>query len=70
MKKMIYFTSLFLVLFASCVKPEGWTEPVIVEPPPVEVEPTYPPLTDAEILDRVQRESLKYFWDFAETNSK
>lgn len=70
MKKMSYLITLLLVFFSACVKPEGWTEPVIEEEPPVAVEPTYPPLTDEELLDRVQRESLKYFWDFAETNSK
>ncbi|NMH26962.1 beta-glucosidase [Flavobacterium sp. SE-s28] len=29
-----------------------------------------PVYTDAELLDRVQQESFKYFWDYAESNSK
>ncbi|RYZ48649.1 MAG: beta-glucosidase [Sphingobacteriales bacterium] len=32
--------------------------------------PTAPVLTDTELLDKVQKESFKYFWDYAETNSK
>jgi hypothetical protein len=27
-------------------------------------------MTDEEILDKVQKDALKYFWDYAETNSK
>lgn len=29
-----------------------------------------PPLTDQEALDQVQKDALKYFWDYAESNSK
>lgn len=28
------------------------------------------PLTDAEALDQVQKDAIKYFWDYAEPNSK
>jgi hypothetical protein len=28
------------------------------------------PLTDTEVLNQVQKEALKYFWEYAETNSK
>ena len=73
MKTMYCFLISLLLFNISCTNPEGWTEPVIEEAPivpPVPVEPTYPNLTDNELLDRVQKESLKYFWDFAETNSK
>jgi hypothetical protein len=28
------------------------------------------PLTDAQLQDQVQKDALKYFWDYAETNSK
>lgn len=28
------------------------------------------PLTDTEALDQVQKDAIKYFWDYAETNSK
>jgi len=39
---------------------------------PLPTNPTTPitPLTDAEALDMVQKDALKYFWDYAETNSK
>lgn len=37
---------------------------------PVDDTPTGPVLTDTELLDKVQRESFKYFWDYAESNSK
>lgn len=32
--------------------------------------PTEPTLTDQQLLDLVQKDALKYFWDYAETNSK
>ncbi|MFI0491866.1 MAG: beta-glucosidase, partial [Flavobacterium sp.] len=28
------------------------------------------PLTDTEALDQVQKDAIKYFWDYAEVNSK
>lgn len=48
----------FLLLFVSCSKDTSTqTE-----------EPTV--LTDEEILNLAQKDALKYFWDYAETNSK
>jgi hypothetical protein len=40
--------------------------------PTVPEEPTPPVvvLTDNEMLDKVQKDALKYFWEYAETNSK
>jgi hypothetical protein len=32
--------------------------------------PTPTPLTDAEAMDQVQKDVIKYFWEYAETNSK
>ena len=32
--------------------------------------PTEPTLTDQQLLDLVQKDAMKYFWDYAETNSK
>ena len=29
-----------------------------------------PALTDTEAMDQVQKDAIKYFWDYAETNSK
>lgn len=72
MKIMYSFLVLLLISCNSCTKTEGWTEPIIDEPVVIvePVEPTYPSLTDDELLDKVQKESLKYFWEYAETNSK
>jgi len=65
--------ALLLLSVSSCSKPDWWSEPVIAEEPiviPEPQEPIYPPLTDDELLDRVQKDALKYFWDYAEINSK
>lgn len=73
---MKYMYPLFTILIFSlnsCSSPDWWSEPVVVEDPivvPEPTEPTYPNLTDDELLDKVQQESLKYFWEYAETNSK
>lgn len=32
-------------------------------------DPGLPPLSDEELLDKVQQQTFKYFWDFAEPNS-
>lgn len=73
MKFMYPLIALVLIFFSSCTEQEAWTEPIIVEEPvvvPEPAEPTYPNLTDDELLNKVQSESLKYFWEYAETNSK
>ncbi|CAN0602607.1 unnamed protein product, partial [Ectocarpus sp. 12 AP-2014] len=41
--------------------PETPTEP--------EPDPEVPEITDEELLDLTQRETFKYFWDYAEANS-
>lgn len=39
---------------------------------PLPTTPTVPiiPLTDAQAMDQVQKDAIKYFWDYAEPNSK
>jgi hypothetical protein len=39
---------------------------------PLPTNPTTPtkPLTDAEAMDQVQKDAIKYFWDYADPNSK
>lgn len=62
--KIIQLFILFpLLLSCSCSdsKDTPITEPT---PPAAEV------LTDEQILDLAQKDALKYFWDYAETNSK
>jgi len=62
--KIIHLFILFpLLLSCSCSDSKDMpiTEPT---PPAAEV------LTDEQILDLAQKDALKYFWDYAETNSK
>lgn len=40
------------------------------ETPPGETPPVITPLPDEELLDLAQKDAVKYFWDYAETNSK
>lgn len=44
----------------------GYQEPYV---PPGSEEPVVEPLTDTEMMDFVQQETFKYFWDYAESNS-
>lgn len=68
MKSYLYVL-IFLNLFISCSSssPEGKGSGT-----PLPTTPTTPvvPLTDAEVLDQVQKDAIKYFWEYAETNSK
>lgn len=67
MKNIIHI--LFLtILFLSCGSDNGpgYQEPYIPnDDDPIVVDP----LTDTEIMDLVQEETFKYFWDFANTDS-
>lgn len=60
----------FLSVFMSCSSssPEGGKNGGT----PLPTNPIIPvkPLTDAEVLDQVQKDAIKYFWDYAEPNSK
>lgn len=67
MKKIYGFLLIALITFA-CSKSSP-SEPF--NPDPVDDGPILiDPLTDVELMDLVQRETFKYFWDFAESNSK
>ncbi|WP_117880538.1 glucoamylase family protein [Aureibaculum luteum] len=61
-KRITYI--LLLITIISC-KDDAYVyePPVIIEPDPV------PTLTDEELLDLTQKETFKYFWDFAHVNS-
>ncbi|AXP82098.1 hypothetical protein CJ739_3035 [Mariniflexile rhizosphaerae] len=66
MSKLYYTICLVFVLIScSSDKGPGYQEPYVPEPN----EPTIDPLTDTEMMDLTQRETFKYFWDFANTNS-
>ena len=57
---------IFLSVFNSCSSsnPEG--------PKDTPINPVVPtkPLTDIEAMDQVQKDAIKYFWDYADPNSK
>lgn len=66
MKIQKVFYVLILAIVLSC---GGSDTPVPA--PPTPNPPTAPKTyTDSEILEMVQKDALKYFWDFAESNSK
>lgn len=65
MFRSYYFLGL-IILFSSCSKDSGpgYQEPYV---PPTEN--PIEKLTDAELLEKVQQQTFKYFWDFAGANS-
>jgi hypothetical protein len=70
MKKYIICGLTFMNLFISCSSspsPEGGGTgtPLPTTPAPVII-----PLTETEAMDQVQKDVIKYFWEYAETNSK
>ncbi|MWB95031.1 beta-glucosidase [Flavobacterium sp. GA093] len=69
MKISLYIT-LFLSVFMSCSSssPEEGNKGGT----PLPTNPVTPitPLSETELLDQVQKDAIKYFWDYAEPNSK
>lgn len=63
-KIKVLLLSIF-VIFISCGEDPYVYEPIEF-PDPINEEPT---ITDNELLDLTQKETFKYFWDFAEINS-
>ena len=61
---IIIFT---VIIFSSCSSDNGpgYEEPYV----PGSDEPAVDPMTDSEIMDLTQRETFKYFWDFANSSS-
>jgi hypothetical protein len=61
------------VLSCSCSGDPKDNIPVVqnppVENPPID-NPPIDPIPDEELLDLAQKDAIKYFWEFAETNSK
>ena len=59
------FAAAILLSYGSC---SNERTPMVVDPP---VNPPAPTAyTDPQIVEMVQKDALKYFWDFAESNSK
>ncbi|WP_299550545.1 glucoamylase family protein [Seonamhaeicola sp.] len=66
MKRLLLILSFLLVFSCANDDGPGYQEPYVsVSDDPKTVEP----LSDEEMLDLVQEETFKYFWDFAHTNS-
>lgn len=64
--KLYSFAFLFSILSCSdAAKPASITKPIPPIPPVVT-----PILTDEQVLDQVQKDAIKYFWEYAEPNSK
>lgn len=61
--RSLYILSLSLFLLTGCKDATNKTETS------EEASNNSPKLTEAELLDTVQKQTLKYFWDFAEPNS-
>jgi hypothetical protein len=64
--KIIRLFSLFLLLVSCSCNDNDTTSTPVIQNPPVIV----PPLAEAELLDQVQKDALKYFVDYAHPNSK
>lgn len=68
-KMMRFFLYLSFLLFTcACGSDSVGTGGTPLPNPNPPTEPTV--YTDTQIIDMVQKESLKYFWDFAQSNSK
>src|SRR3970282_650104 len=59
-----YIPFILLVFGMSCCSDKT------VNVPPATPEIPITPLTDEEAMDLVQKDAIKYFWDYAEPNSK
>jgi hypothetical protein len=57
----ILFILQFFIISCSCSKNNDVIEEEVI---------TVPPMSDQEILDLAQKDAFKYFWNYAETNSK
>ena len=65
----LFILSLFFIAYSSCDSPKEPDELIIIPDP--EPDPIFGPvLADNDLLDLAQKDALKYFWEYAETNSK
>ena len=56
---------IFLAIFLSCSSSDNAADPAPGTPGPSPEQP----LTDAELLDLVEKQTFKYFWDYAQADS-
>jgi hypothetical protein len=70
--KLYSFIFLFSVMScgSSCSGDSPGSSPTPTPTPVPTPIPTPVPLTDTEAMDQVQKDAIKYFWEYAETNSK
>jgi hypothetical protein len=69
MKRSIY-CFLFILISYSCSSTSDSKSNSSGTPLPVAPVDPIIPLTDTQVLDQVQKDAIKYFWEYAETNSK
>ncbi|MBJ7881123.1 glucoamylase family protein [Gelidibacter salicanalis] len=67
---MTHIYRLLLIAFITFSCSDNSPSEPFIPAPGVDVPVLIAPLSDVEMMDLVQRESFKYFWDFAESNSK
>ncbi|MDO9261102.1 MAG: beta-glucosidase, partial [Flavobacteriaceae bacterium] len=66
MKKFVLIFIVFILVLPSCGEDKYVYEPFVFPADPGAQNPT---ITDTDLLDLTQRETFKYFWNFAEINS-
>jgi len=67
-KKTLYLSTL-LMLFIACSGGDDYTYIPTTPTIPDDGSNEVPTISDSDLMDLVQEETFKYFWDFAETNS-
>jgi len=70
MKTVKFYCILFLFSIISCSSSSDSPEPTPTPTAPPTPTPTPPALTDAQAMDQVQKDAIKYFWEYAESNSR
>jgi hypothetical protein len=68
METFKFYAVIFLFSIISCSSSSDAPSPAII-PPPTTIPPTTL-LTDTQAMDQVQKDAIRYFWEYAETNSK
>ncbi|MDL5514768.1 glucoamylase family protein [Arenibacter sp. M-2] len=69
MKNIILFVGIVLLLSCSGDDTQGPTGESQLPDPPKEEPPIVEVISDEELMELTQRETFKYFWDYAEINS-
>lgn len=68
MKTFKFYAIVFLFSILSCSSSSDAPSPAII-PPPTPI-PPQTLLTETQAMDQVQKDAIRYFWEYAETNSK